>query len=130
MLSQEKSVTPKQIHLRLVSNLLEIHYENLDNSYKLQAEYLRTHAPLPDTKHEKVEQKLIYGKQNVKLLKIEAVGYYAVKLSFDDNYSALFGWEYLQKLCVNQDENWGRYLQNLKQQKLSRDPNIQILKLD
>jgi DUF971 family protein len=49
------------------------------------------------------------------------VGYYAVRLSFDDGHSSgLFTWDYLYRLGAEKDELWAAYLAEITDKGLSR----------
>jgi DUF971 family protein len=56
-------------------------------------------------------------------MKIEPVGNYAVRLSFDDLHdTGLYSWDYLYELGDDQAEKWAAYLEAVERQGLSRDP--------
>jgi DUF971 family protein len=68
------------------------------------------------------------GKSRVKLVGLEAVGYYAVKLEFDDGHdSGLYTWNYLHDLSINEAQYWADYLQQLNLTKQSRDPHTSVV---
>ena len=111
---------PTKIELKLSSNTLELSYEGNEH-YSLSAEFLRVHSPSAEVRgHGKPV--LQYGKIAVRLIKIEAAGNYALKLSFDDGHdSGLYNWEYLYALSQNKSSMWDSYLEALKNKGLSRD---------
>jgi len=68
-------------------------------------------------------QKILAGRREVGIMKVEAVGNYAVRLQFDDLHGAgLFTWEALYDLGSNKTRHMREYLQLLKENGLSRDP--------
>ena len=65
---------------------------------------------LPDARH-------------IGIMKIEPVGNYAVQIHFDDLHdTGLFSWAYLHEMGVKHADWWARYLEDLKDRNLSRDP--------
>lgn len=119
--------TPEVIKLKKTSNVLEVSYQG--KFYQLPAEYLRVNSPSAEVQgHGKPI--LQYGKKDVKLIKIEAAGHYAVKLTFDDGHdTGLYTWDYLYLLATEQQARWADYLIQLTEQQKSRDPNESIVRL-
>ncbi len=73
---------------------------------------------------------LQFGKINVGLVGLEPAGQYALKLTFDDGHdSGLFTWEYLEQLCLRQEQLWADYLDELHKAGKSRDPAESVVKL-
>lgn len=73
---------------------------------------------------------LQFGKINVGLSGLEPAGQYALKLTFDDGHdSGLFTWEYLEQLCLRQEQLWAEYLDELHKAGKSRDPAESVVKL-
>jgi DUF971 family protein len=59
----------------------------------------------------------------VEIVAVEPVGNYAVKLRFDDMHdTGIFSWAYLHKLGREHAELWARYLKELGERGLSRNP--------
>lgn len=118
---------PETIKLKKTSNLLELVYQG--QLYQLPAEYLRVNSPSAEVQGHG-NPILQYGKKQVKLIKIEPAGQYALKLTFDDGHdTGLYTWEYLYKLATEQENIWDAYLKQLNEQGKSRDPNESIVKL-
>ena len=119
---------PSAINLHKASKTLTLKYPS-GEEYHLPAELLRVHSPSAEVQgHGKPI--LQFGKINVRLLKIEPAGQYALKLTFDDGHdSGLFTWEYLYQLGVRKDELWQDYLAELKAAGKSRDPSESVVKL-
>ena len=68
---------------------------------------------------------------NVAITDIKPVGNYALQLVFDDGHdTGLYSWPFLYQLCVQQEQRWLDYLDRLAVAGASRDPDVQVLKLD
>ncbi len=119
---------PTAVNLHKTSNTLGLTY-GPDEAYQLPAELLRTHSPSAEVQgHGKPI--LQFGKLNVKLIKVEPAGQYALKLTFDDGHdSGLFTWDYLYQLAVRQDALWTDYLAELKAAGKTRDPSQSVVRL-
>ena len=117
------SEPPSAITLHRKSNVLELRYAD-GSQYTLPAEFLRVYSPSAEVRgHGKGQAVLQTGKRNVRLLAVEGVGHYAIKLRFDDGHdSGIYSWEYLHELCVGQQTLWDTYLQELETNGASRDP--------
>lgn len=117
------SEPPSAITLHRKSGVLELRYPD-GSQYTLPAEFLRVHSPSAEVRgHGKGQAILQTGKQNVRLLSVEGVGHYAIKLSFDDGHdSGIYSWDYLRELCVGQQTLWDTYLRNLEASGASRTP--------
>lgn len=113
--------TPSDIKLLQKTRILEILFDN-GEKFSLSCEYLRVFSPSAEVKgHGHSEGKLISGKKNVNIIKIESVGHYAVRLIFDDNHqSGIYSWETLYELSKHHDEYWKHYLQRLESAGASR----------
>ena len=124
-------MNPTKIKLHKSSNTLELSFpeDTGEVSYALSAEYLRVSSPSAEVRGHSPDQAILQvGKSKVKLVGIEGVGYYAVKLEFDDGHdSGLYTWTYLHDLSVNQAQHWAEYLDQLNQTKQSRDPHTSIV---
>ena len=119
---------PTAINLHKTSNTLGLTY-GPDEAYQLPAEFLRVHSPSAEVQgHGKPI--LQFGKLNVRLIKLEPAGQYALKLTFDDGHdSGLFTWDYLYQLAVRQDALWADYLDELKAAGKTRDPSESVVRL-
>jgi DUF971 family protein len=91
--------------------------------FDLSAEYLRVSSPSAEVQgHGPSTRNLPGGKKNVRLLRAEPVGNYAVRLIFDDQHSSgLFSWDYLYQLGAEFDTRWAAYLEELAAKGLRRD---------
>lgn len=102
---------------------LTVTYDD-DVSFDLPSEYLRVYSPSAEVRgHGADERQIVPGRRHVGIMKIEPVGNYAVRLHFDDLHdTGLFTWAYLRELGEKQEDWWARYLNDLEERGLSRDP--------
>ena len=71
------------------------------------------------------------GKMHVGIKSIKAVGNYALQPAFDDGHdTGIYSWGYLYKLCTEREQRWQDYLDRLSREGGSRDPDVQVVKLD
>ncbi len=108
------SAWPHEIRLSSDKSILTISYDD-GAVFSLDAEFLRVESPSAEVQgHSPKERKFIGGKRNVRILGIEPVGQYAVRLLFDDMHSTgLYSWEYLYTLGTNRDTLWDTYCRGL-----------------
>ena len=107
--------TPVTIRLRKASRQITLEYED-ESSFDLPFEYLRVYSPSAEVKgHGPGQEVLQIGKENVQVTSVEPVGYYAVRLVFDDGHdTGLYTWKYLYELGSQKDDKWRDYLGRLK----------------
>lgn len=113
---------PTEIRLSPDGATLTLTFEGHE-PFELTAELLRVESPSAEVQgHSPTQKKLVAGKRHVKILKIDAVGNYAVKLTFDDGHaSGIFTWDYLMQLKAEGEHLFAAYLANIEEQGLSRD---------
>ena len=106
---------PSQIKFHSKSQMLELAWSG-EASQQISAELLRVLSPSAEVRgHGVGNQVLQFGKKDVRILKLEPTGNYALKITFDDGHdSGLFNWEYLKDLCENTDQHWQGYLDTLQ----------------
>ena len=114
---------PTEIKLHQQSCALEIAFDD-GARFTMPYEFLRVYTPSAEARgHGPGQETLQVGKINVKLLNVEPVGTYALKLIFDDGHdSGLYTWEYLYELGKNQEAMWQDYLKKLEAAGASREP--------
>jgi DUF971 family protein len=114
---------PTEITLHQQSCELEISFAN-GSRYHLPYEFLRVHSPSAEVRgHGPGQEVLQIGKQDVKVLDVEPVGSYAMKIVFDDGHdSGLYTGEYIQHLGKHQDSLWQDYLHRMEDAGASRRP--------
>jgi DUF971 family protein len=126
------STIPSLIKFHSKSQMLELAWDN-QLSQQLPAELLRVLSPSAEVRGHGVGNEVLQvGKRNVRILKLEPTGNYALKITFDDGHdSGLFNWEYLQDLCQNIETFWQGYLDTLAVAGKSRDEaNIMVKAVD
>jgi DUF971 family protein len=113
---------PTTLVVHQQSKLLELGYSN-GKTYKLPFEMLRVMSPSAEVRgHGPGQETLQTGKREVGIVSVEPVGHYAIRPTFTDGHdSGLYTWEYLNDLCLNQDELWQEHLDKLAAAGLDRD---------
>lgn len=91
-------------------------------AYTLSAEMLRVMSPSAEVQGHSPDQRVtVGGKKNVKITKLEPVGNYATRITFDDGHdTGLFTWSYFDLLGREKDARWAEYLSELEQKGLKR----------
>lgn len=114
---------PTELRLSKDKKTLTVTFDTGD-AYALSAEFLRVLSPSAEVQGHSPDQKqTVPGKRDVGIMKIEPVGNYAVRITFDDMHSTgIFSWAYLEKLGREHDTLWAEYLSELAQKGLSREP--------
>lgn len=89
----------------------------------LPAELLRVLSPSAEVQGHSPEQRVtVPGKRDVAITKLDPVGNYAVRISFDDLHdTGIFTWAYLHTLGHERERRWNEYLAELEAKGLSRD---------
>lgn len=87
-----------------------------DETFELSCEYLRVHSPSAEVQgHGRGQEVLQVGKEAINIDRIEPMGNYAIKPTFDDGHdTGIFSWDTLYQLGQHQQENWANYLQRLQ----------------
>lgn len=113
---------PRELRVSKDRRLLSVTFPD-HHPFELPAELLRVASPSAEVQGHSPEQRVtIPGKRNVAILKIEPVGNYAVRITFDDFHdTGIFTWNYLHTLGHEKDARWNAYLAELAEKGLSRD---------
>ena len=116
------NATPLVIIQHQVRRALELRFDD-GAVFSLPYEYLRVYSPSAEVRgHGSGQEILQVGKRGIKIEKIEPVGQYAIKICFDDGHdTGIYSWDVLYQLGQEEESNWRRYLQRLKQAGASRD---------
>ncbi|HEY5734904.1 MAG TPA: DUF971 domain-containing protein [Gammaproteobacteria bacterium] len=122
-MSKQKNPIPTEINYDGATRVLKVSFDD-GKSFDMTAEYLRVFSPSAEVQgHSPNSAKLEFGKENVKIDKIEPTGNYAVTIFFDDGHdSGIFSWTWLYGLGANQEANWQEYLDRLKAAGKERKP--------
>lgn len=107
---------PKEINFHKISGVLDITFAD-GSDYSYPSEYLRVYSPSAEVQgHGPGQEVLQIGKEDVRIIKLDPVGHYALSLSFDDNHdTGIYSWEYLYQLGANYDKKWAAYLERLEE---------------
>ncbi|WP_420100796.1 gamma-butyrobetaine hydroxylase-like domain-containing protein [Bosea sp. (in: a-proteobacteria)] len=110
--------------LRLAKDRRSLHVTFDDGArFALPAELLRVESPSAEVQgHHPSQKTIVAGKAAVEILKVEPVGHYAVKLTFDDMHdTGLYAWDYLRELGEHGIEKMAAYEAALAEKGLSRE---------
>lgn len=117
---------PSRITYHKIAHELELTWG--DEAFRLPAELLRVYSPSAEVRgHSETERTLQTGKKHVGISSIEAVGNYAIRISFNDGHdSGIYAWDYLHDLGKRRDHYWQQYLTELKAANASRLPTVPV----
>lgn len=117
--------TPTEIRLHRADGVLDVAFDD-GARFHLPSEYLRVESPSAEVQgHGPGQKKLVSGRRHVRVINLEAVGNYAVRLMFDDLHdTGIYTWEYLRELGEQHEARWQAYLDELAAHGLSRDPAV------
>ena len=123
--SYESSDAPWPSELRVfkAEGRIEIDFSD-GKSCSLPAEYLRVESPSAEVMGHggPSSKKIVSGRRHVKIVAVEPVGHYAIRIVFDDRHdSGIFSWSYLRELGDSYAERWAAYQAALLYRGLSRD---------
>ena len=112
---------PTELRLSKDKRTLTVSFDT-GESFALPAEYLRVVSPSAEVQGHSPEQRVtVGGKEDVKVMRIDPVGNYAVKIAFDDRHdTGIYSWGYLRKIGREQDAIWAQYLRELEEKGISR----------
>ncbi|HEY0281294.1 MAG TPA: DUF971 domain-containing protein [Rhizomicrobium sp.] len=104
---------PTELRLDGAKTKLTVSFENGER-YELPAEYLRVESPSAEVQGHSPEQKqIVTGKEEVKIVGLEPVGNYAVRIVFDDGHdTGLYSWDYLGELGREHAARWAAYVKS------------------
>lgn len=116
------SAWPTEIRLSKDRHTLHVSFED-GASYALPAELLRVESPSAEVQgHGPSQKQTVPGKREVEILKVEPVGHYAVRLTFDDMHdTGIYGWDYLRELGRDGEAKMQAYCDALAEKGLSRE---------
>jgi DUF971 family protein len=114
---------PVELRLKKAEKLLEVAFDD-GSRFRLPAEYLRVESPSAEVQgHGPGQKTLVAGRAHVGIIELEAVGNYAVRITFDDLHNTgIYSWSYLYELGVEYPKRWRAYLEGLAANGLSREP--------
>lgn len=102
--------TPTEIRLSKDKRTLTVAFDSSE-TFAITAELLRVESPSAEVQgHDPSQKKVIAGKENVEVLKIEPVGNYAVRITFDDMHdTGIYSWDTLYRFGSQGDEIIAKY---------------------
>lgn len=114
---------PTEVRLRRAERALEVAWPD-GARHRLPAEYLRVESPSAEVQgHAPDQKRTVAGRRHVGILRLEAVGNYALRIIFDDLHdTGIYSWALLRQLGEEQESRWQRYEAALAAEGLSRDP--------
>ena len=112
---------PTELRVSRDRRLLTVSFPD-HRPFELSAELLRGLSPSAEVQGHSPDQRVtVPGKREVAILKIEPVGNYAVRITFDDFHdTGIFTWTYLHQLGHDKEARWQAYLDELDAKGLSR----------
>jgi DUF971 family protein len=122
--SYESDSAPWPTELRLIKDEARLEIEFSDGrTHSLPAEYLRVESPSAEVQgHGPSQKKIVAGCRRVKIVELEPVGNYAVRIVFDDGHdTGIYSWSYLHELGGSYAERWAAYEAALAERGLGRD---------
>ncbi|MET3660024.1 DUF971 domain-containing protein [Aquamicrobium ahrensii] len=113
---------PSELRVSKDRRLLTITFPGRD-PVELPAEMLRVLSPSAEVQGHSPEQRVtVPGKRGVMITRMDPVGNYAVRITFDDFHdTGIFTWIYLNELGEQKEARWQAYLDELAQKGMSRD---------
>jgi DUF971 family protein len=120
-MSDHETAWPKELRVSPDRKTLTVRFTD-GRSYSIEAELLRVRSPSAEVQgHSPAQRVTVGGKVDVTIIKVLAVGNYAVRLSFSDGHdTGIFTWKFLSELGTAKDERWAEYLAELAERNMSR----------
>jgi len=114
---------PSELRVFKAEGRIEIDFSD-GKSCSLPAEYLRVESPSAEVMGHggPSSKKIVSGRRHVKIVSVEPVGHYAIRIVFDDKHdTGIYSWSYLRELGDTYAERWAAYQAALLYRGLSRD---------
>lgn len=120
-MAQTPEPWPTELRVVQDKHALAVTFED-GAAFTLPAEYLRVESPSAEVQGHAPDQKItLPGKRAVRIVGVEPVGNYAVRLMFDDGHSTgIYTWDLLHAMGAEQETRFAAYLAELKRLGLSR----------
>ena len=118
---------PSRITVSRDRKILKVQFEGEGGeaeTHELEAELLRVRSPSAEVQGHSPEQRvLVHGKRDVGIMKLHAIGNYAIRIEFDDLHNTgIFTWPFLLELGRNREAEWAAYEGELAAAGRSREP--------
>ena len=113
---------PTEIRVSQDKRNLTIGFDNGER-HEFTAEFLRVMSPSAEVQgHSPSQKQTVPGKREIGIMKVEPVGNYAVRITFDDMHdTGIYSWTLLRELGSRLDTWLADYEAELAQKGLSRD---------
>jgi len=113
---------PSELRVSKDRKLLTVTFPG-HSPFEFPAEMLRVLSPSAEVQGHSPDQRVtVPGKRDVAIMKLEPVGNYAVRITFDDMHdTGIFTWDYFHTLGHEKQSRWDSYLDELQEKGLSRD---------
>lgn len=113
---------PKELRVSKDRRTLTVTFADHE-PFELSAELLRVLSPSAEVQGHAPEQRVtVAGKKNVAIARIDPIGNYAVRITFDDSHdTGIFTWSYLHELGHRREELWSAYVADLARKGLARE---------
>ncbi|MFO1032716.1 MAG: DUF971 domain-containing protein [Hyphomicrobiales bacterium] len=113
---------PEELRVTQEGRVLVLRFSN-GTSGEVSAELLRVESPSAEVKgHGPGQEQLVWGKRHVRIIGVEPVGNYAIRLKFDDGHdTGLYTWDYLAKLMRDGVKMFSAYEAKLTEKGMGRD---------
>ncbi len=120
-MSDVRTPWPTEIRLKQDRRALAVEFDD-GVVHELPAEMLRVLSPSAEVQGHSPEQRVtVPGKKDVRIIGVDPVGNYAVKLTFDDGHNTgLFSWVYLRRLGDDRETLWAAYVAELAAKGMAR----------
>ncbi|HEX3216902.1 MAG TPA: DUF971 domain-containing protein [Aestuariivirgaceae bacterium] len=111
MTTEPAAPWPEEIRLKPGGRAIAIAFDD-GTRFELTAEFLRVESPSAEVKgHGPGQEITVTGKEGVRIIRLDPVGNYAIRIVFDDGHSTgLYSWAYLHQLGCDHDPLWQDYL--------------------
>ena len=110
--SGENDTVPTQITLDEGAGSLCLVYSE-ERECEFTCEFLRVFSPSAEVVGHGPGQRVNpVDKQNVKIVEIEPIGNYAIRIVFSDGHNTgIYSWKYFQWLAANKKDLWAKYIE-------------------
>ena len=118
----ENGAVPNQITLDETTGSLSLIYSET-RECKFTCEFLRVFSPSAEVVGHGLGQRVNpIGKKNVKIVEVEPVGNYAIKIVFSDGHdTGIYSWKYFQWLAANKKNLWATYIKETSVEAVAKD---------
>ena len=115
--------SPTDIKVKRAEKVLEVTFDD-GAHFVFTAEFLRVNSPSAEVQgHSSDQRQVVPGRRHVGILGVEPIGQYAIRIDFDDTHdTGIYSWQTLYQFGLRQDALWVRYLKELDELGLSREP--------